>query len=101
MQMLTIICREKFEDEVLVVFGSLKISGYTVVHGVGGSGETGAVSLTHISWDENKLILVALDEDRMTALVQAIKELQARLTHEHSGHPVPLKAFLQPCQPIV
>ena len=101
MKMLTIVCREKFEDEVLVMFTSLKISGYTVVHGVGGSGETGAVSVTHASHDRNKLILVALDDDRMAALVIAVKKVQARLVQENSGHPVAFKAFLQPCEPIV
>ena len=101
MKMLTIVCREKFEDEVLVMFTSLKISGYTVVHGVGGSGETGAVSVTHTSHDRNKLILVALDDDRMAMLVKAVKEAQARLVQENLGHPVAFKAFLQPCDPIV
>jgi hypothetical protein len=101
MKMLTIVCREKFEDEVLVVFGNLKISGYTVVHGVGGSGETGAVSVTHPSHDRNKLILVALDDERMDILVKAVKQLQARLIEEHLGHPVPFKAFVQLCEPVV
>jgi nitrogen regulatory protein PII len=101
MKMLTIVCREKFEDEVLVIFGSLKIMGYTVVHGVGGSGETGAVSVTHPSYDRNKLILVALDDERMDILLHAIRKLQARLIEEHSGHPVAFKAFLQPCEPVL
>ncbi|MDF0644267.1 MAG: hypothetical protein P0111_09560 [Nitrospira sp.] len=101
MKMLTIICREPFEDEVLGVFRRLKIKGYTVVHGVGGSGETGAVSVTHTSSDRNKLLLVALEDDRMATLVEAVKQLQAALVEEHSGHAVPFKAFLQPCDPIV
>lgn len=101
MKMLTIVCREKFEDEVLVIFNTLKISGYTVVHGVGGSGETGAVSVTHASRDTNKLIMVALDDERMEILVKSVKELQARLVEEHLGHPVPFKAFLQPCESVV
>jgi len=101
MKMLTIICREPFEDEVLGIFRKLGIKGYTVVHGVGGSGETGAVSVTHTSSERNKLLLVALDDDRMAALVQAVKQLQGSLVQEHSGHPVPFKAFLQPCDPIV
>jgi len=101
MKMLTIICREQFEDEVLVVFSTLGITGYTVIHGVGGSGETGAVSVTHTKSDRNKLLLVALDDDRMVTLVQAVRELQARLVKEVLGHPVPLKAFLQPCEPVV
>jgi len=101
MKMLTIVCREKFEDEVLVTFSSLNISGYIVVHGVGGSGETGAVSVTHTSHDRNKLILVALDDDRMAMLVKAVRDVQARLVQENLGHPVAFKAFLQPCEPIV
>src|SRR5262245_25440069 len=101
MKMLTIVCREKFEDEVLAIFTNLKISGYTVVHGVGGSGETGAVSVTHTSHDRNKLILVALDDERMDILAKAVKQLQARLIEEHLGHAVPLKAFVQSCEPVV
>ena len=101
MKMLTIVCREKFEDEVLVIFSNLKISGYTVVHGVGGSGETGAVSVTHTSYDRNKLILVALDDERMDLLVKAVKQMQAKLIEEYLGHPVPFKAFLQLCEPVV
>src|SRR5207248_258077 len=101
MKMLTIVCREQFEDEVLVMFKTLGITGYTVIHGVGGSGETGAVSVTHTKGDNNKLLLVALDDDRMVTLVQAVRELQARLVKEFKGHPVAFKAFLQPCEPIV
>jgi hypothetical protein len=101
MKMLTIVCREKYEDEVLAIFWNLKISGYTVVHGVGGSGETGAVSVTHASSDANKLILVALDEERMDTLVTGVRQLQARLVEEHLGHAVPFKAFLQSCEPVV
>ena len=93
MKMLTIVCREQFEEEVLALFSNLKISGYTVVHGVGGSGETGEVSVTHTSYDHNKLILVAL--------VKGVKQLLARLVEERSGDPVPLKAFVQPCEPVV
>jgi nitrogen regulatory protein PII len=101
MKMLTIICRERFEDEVLAVFSTLRIKGYTVIHGVGGSGETGAVSLTHTSSEGNKLLLVALDDEQMATLVQAVKQLQASLVQEHLGHPVPFKAFIHPCEPVV
>ena len=101
MKMLTIMCREQFEDEVLAVFSNLKISGYTVIHGVGGSGETGAVSVTHTSYDNNKLILVALEDERMDLLVKGVRQLLAQLVEERLGHPVPLKAFVQPCEPVL
>ena len=100
MKMLTIVCREPFEDEVLDVFSTLKISGYTVVHGVGGSGETGAVSVTYPSQERNKLIFVALDDERMEILVKGVKQLLARLVEERLGDRVPLKSFVQTCEPV-
>ena len=101
MKMLTIVCREQYEDEVLIIFGALGITGYTVIHGVGGSGETGAVSVSFTKSERNKLLLVALDDDRMAMLVQAVRELQTTLVKDQLGHPVAFKAFLQPCELIV
>ena len=101
MKMLTIVCREQYEDEVLIIFGALGITGYTVIHGVGGSGETGAVSVSFTKSERNKLLLVALDDDRMAMLVRAVRELQTTLVKDQLGHPVAFKAFLQPCELIV
>lgn len=63
-------------------------------------GEAGAVSVTHTSSDHNKLILVALEDERMDILVKGVKQLLARLVEERFGEPVPLKAFVQPCEPV-
>jgi Nitrogen regulatory protein P-II len=101
MQMLTIVCREKFDFDVLVLFNNLGIKGYTVLSGASGSGETGVVSGKQGSIDRNMLFLVALDEAQMATLVSAIKELHTRLVEEHTGHEVPLKVFLQPCEVIL
>ena len=35
MKMLTIVCREKYEDDVLVLFSNLGVKGYTVMSGAG------------------------------------------------------------------
>ena len=101
MQMLTIVCREKFDDDVLVLFSELGIKGYTVMSGAGGSGETGAVPGKHGWTDRNMLFLVVLDDAQMAALVIAVKELHVRLVAEHTGLEVLLKAFLQPCEVIL
>jgi hypothetical protein len=66
-----------------------------------GSGETGAVSVTHTSYDHNKLILVALEGERMDLLVKGVKQLLDRLVEERFGDPVPLKAFVQACEPVL
>ncbi len=101
MQMLTIVCREQYEDEVLALFDTLNITGYTVIHGVGGSGETGAVSVTHTEYQKNKLLLVALEEARMGTLVRAMRDLRTQLMEEQSGHPVAFKAFLHSCESVL
>ncbi len=45
--------------------------------------------------------MVTLDDARMATLVNALKELHARLIEEQQGLEVPLKAFLQPCEVIL
>ncbi len=101
MKVLTIVCREKFKEEMLVLFGTLAIKGYTVLSGAGGSGDTGTVSGTHGWRDQNVLFLVALDNDPMARLVNAVRKLYADLVAEHGGHEVALKVFLQPCEVIL
>jgi hypothetical protein len=101
MKMLTIVCSEKLEDEVIVVFTDLGIKGYTVMSGAGGSGKTGAVS-AKFSWTKrNMIFLVALDDAQMARLLTAVKELHARIVEEEYGLEVPLKVFLQPCEVIL
>jgi hypothetical protein len=99
-KMLTIIFREQYEDELVVLFNDLGIKGYTVMW-AGGSGETGAVSGKHGWRDRNMIFLVALDDAQMATLVNAVKELHVRLVQENHGLEVPLKAFLQPCEVIL
>jgi len=100
MKMLTLICREGIEDEIQVMLSDLKVEGYTVISGVLGSGQTGAV--TGKAWtDRNTLYLIALDDARMVPLVNAVREVHTRLVQENDGHEVPLKVFLQPCDLIV
>jgi hypothetical protein len=100
MKMLTIVCREKFKDDVRILFDTLGIKGYTVMSGAGGSGETGAVSGN--DWtDHNMLFLVVLDDAQMATLLTAMKELHVRLVAEQRGREVALKAFLQPCEMIL
>lgn len=101
MKMLTIVCGEKIEDEILMLFGDLAIQGYTVVSDVGGSGQTGVVPGKGAWTDRNKLYLIALDDEHMAPLLKAVRELHVRLVQEHHGLEVPLKVFVHPCELIV
>jgi len=100
MKMLTIVCREKLEGEVLALFKDLGIEEYTVMSGLGGKGQTGAVS-EHSWTDRNMLFMVALGDHLLAPLVTAVKQLHARLLEAHLGKNVPLKIFLQSCEVIV
>ena len=101
MKMLTIVCREYFDDNVLLLFNRLGIKGYTLISGVGGRGKTGAVSGKHSTTDRNMMFLTVLDDAQMATLLTAFKELQATLVKEHHGLEIPIKAFLQPCEMIL
>jgi len=101
MKMLTVVCGERIEDEVLLLFTDLNIKGYTVMSGVGGSGQTGTVSGRGNWMDRNKLYLIALDESHMGSFVDAIGELHTKLVQDHHGREVPLKVFALPCELIV
>ena len=101
MKMLTIICREMFKDEVQNVFATQEIKGYTVIRGAEGSGVTGTAPGTGLWTDHNMLFLVALDNDRMAALVTALKQLRVGPVADHSGHEVAFKLFLQPCEEVL
>ena len=75
MKMLQIVCGEKLEEEILALFQNLGIKGYTMIKGVGGSGQTGTVSGTGGSIDRNALFMVALEDDHihMTQVLNAVK----------------------------
>ena len=100
MKMLTIVCREILEDDVLVLLGDQRITGYTVLNEAGGSGETGKVSGTHGWKDRNKVFLIALDDDQVPSLVEAVKACRAKLLQEHGHGKISFRAFLQPCERI-
>jgi hypothetical protein len=103
MKMLKIVCGAKFEEEILAMFKNLGIKGYTVISGVGGSGQTGTVSGTGSSTDRNTLFMVALEDDHvhMTQVLNAVREIHARHVHGYRGLEIPLKVFLQPCEVIL
>jgi hypothetical protein len=46
MKMLTLVCREKFEYFMVVMFKELGIKGYTLMSGAGGSGQRGEAEHT-------------------------------------------------------
>lgn len=100
MKMITIICRETLEREVLQVLNRQGVSGYTVMSGLGGKGVTGVVS-EHGLIERNVGFLVVLDEAPATALTNAVKHLYVTLLERYGGEEVPLKVFMLPCDVII
>ena len=100
MKILTLICGEPVLDEILVLFATQKVEAYTIISGVGGKGATEEVPETGPT-NINTMYLIALDDAPMVSLVNAVKELHAKLVEEHMGRQVPLKVLLQPCEVVV
>lgn len=100
MKMLTIICRDTLEGEVRRVLNDLNVKGYTVASGLGGKGQSGSVS-EHSWTDRNVSFMVALEDQYVPALADAIKQLYVRVLEANHGQEVPLKVFLQPCEVIL
>lgn len=101
MKLLTIVCAEKIEDEIVIIFSDQKITNYTVLSNVGGCGVTGQVTGSGGWTDRNKMFFVILDDQPMTHLLRAIQDHHLRLSQEHPGKEVPLKVILQSCETIV
>ena len=107
MKMLQIVCGKRLEDEILALFKELGIKGYTVISGVGGSGETGIVSeadpMTGNSANTNTLFMVALGYEAafLPRIITALKELRAKHIQGHDDRAIPLKVFLQPCEIVL
>jgi nitrogen regulatory protein PII len=100
MKMLTIICRDTVEGDVRRLLNDLDVKGYTVASGLGGKGQSGSVS--EYNWMErNVSFTIALEDQSVTALADAIKQLYLRLLDANHGAEVPLKVFLQPCEVIL
>jgi hypothetical protein len=107
MKMLHIVCGKRLEGEILAMFKKLGIKGYTVISGVGGSGETGIVAgadpITGNSVHTNTLFMVALGYEStfLPEIVSALKEIRAKHLQGHDDRAIPLKVFLQPCEIII
>jgi nitrogen regulatory protein PII len=100
MKMLTIICRDSLESDVRRLLKDLEVKGYTVAAGLGGKGQTGSVS-EHAWTDRNVSFMLAIEDQQLAALADALKQLYVKLIDANHGEEVPLKVFLQPCEVIL
>jgi hypothetical protein len=100
MKMVTIICRDRLERDLVQLFNTQGIKGYTVMTGLGGKGLTGAVS-EHGWIERNVGFLVVLGDDQATSLTTAVKQLYVKLLEQQSGEEVPLKVFMIPCEEVL
>ena len=100
MKMLTIICRNSLEAEVRRLLNDLHVDGYTVTSGLGGKGQTGSVS-EHNWMERNVSFMTALDDEEVTVVGDAVKQLYVKLLDANDGQEVPLKVFVQPCEVLL
>jgi hypothetical protein len=101
MKMLTIICRQPLEDEVIGLFTRTEVQGYTVISNLRGTGKTGVVPGPH-SWSGlNSLVLAVMPDDLVEQVVSGLRSLHDQRAQERHGHEVPLKLFVQTCEMVL
>lgn len=101
MKMLTIICRERLQDEVLMFLEGEGIRGYTIIRGAAGGGVTGKVSGLHGASDRNQVFLIVLDDSSADELLKAVKHFHATLVQHNQREKVAFRAFVQSCDTVV
>ena len=101
MQLVLVICRSSLEHDVLRVVESAGVTAFSIVPAVLGIGQ-GGKALHDYPWPgSNVLVLTALDDERATALVDALVRFRDESEARQHGAHVPLRAFALRCDPVV
>jgi hypothetical protein len=97
MKMLLIVFRESLEEEILALLNEKNVKGFSELHKVGGTGETGDAFHSFTGPGVNSMILTALPEDQADRVVEGLKAFRDQRGQELYGAKIPLRVFVLPC----
>jgi len=93
MKLAMIIYGAPIEPDVMEILEALELQSYTKWREVLGKGRTSGPHLdTHVWPGTNAVVMLALPDDRVTALIDALRPIKERLSHEG------LKLYLLPVE---
>ena len=96
MKLAIIICGSPIDPDVTEAIEAIGLDSYTKLPEILGRGQKSGPHLsTHVWPGTNSLILVALSDELTESLVQALKPLKERFSHEG------LKLYLLPAEEIL
>ncbi|MCS6897607.1 MAG: hypothetical protein NZM29_06490 [Nitrospira sp.] len=101
MKMVLIIFRETMASHVHDLLKEYSVTAFTELHNVSGRGMTGPTVQFSLSADANRMIFAAVSEEVALRLVEGLTQFRSEHFKRQGGHPVPLHAFLLPCEQVV
>jgi hypothetical protein len=101
MQLVLLVFRKSLEHDVLAILRSCEVSAFTRVPEVWGAGKSGEALHTFAEPGFNAMVLVALTDTRIAALVAALREFRDAAVARRRGARVPLHVFLLPCEQVL
>ena len=90
MKLVMIVFRSSMEEDVFGLLARLHVSSFTDIPEVFGAGETGRVFASFEQPGSNSVILAALEDDDVPAVIEGLR-------HFRHGANIPVRAFVLPC----
>jgi len=97
MQMLMIVSRSSWLDDLLALLARLGVESSTQLPDVHGTGEASAALGTFESPASNSVVLAALEDERARQVVAELEAFRARSAALRPSGRVALRVFVLPC----
>lgn len=101
MQLVLLVYRTSLEHEVLTILRRCEVSAFTRVPEVWGAGTSGLALHTFAEPGFNAMVLVALTDAKVAALVTALRDFRDAAVARQRGAALPLHVFLLPCRQVL
>lgn len=100
MKMFILVYGSFLADEIHTIFSRLGIKGYSEIPKLFGTGELGTVADSRYGPGHNSSIFAAVAEEKVPLLMNELKGITDR-NESAFGRPLPLRAFVMPCEQVV
>ncbi len=103
-KLLLITFRQSLEQELARILHEIGIKTYTMISGVSGMGETGAVPGPYdlTGWiGANSIIILALNEEQEKLVVEKLKGWHDHLVKQQPSLKIPMRIFVLPCSQVL
>jgi hypothetical protein len=101
MKMLLIVFRESMTGQIHALLKEYEVTGFSELHNVSGSGETGPTIRFSLMGGANRMILAALPEQAAYRLIDVFARYRTEHMTRQGEETFPLHVFALPCEQVV